>query len=65
MINMNRIMQNCVCAKLYQNNLCLRHHNLVNKNNTYDGTGTNYGNPEQAGLWMQWVNGQEPESDPE
>ena len=55
----------CCCAKLYQNNLCLRHHNLVNKNNTYDGTGTNYGNPEQAGLWMQWVNGQEPESDPE
>ena len=55
----------CCCAKLYQNNLCLRHHNLVNKNNTYDGTGTNYGNPEQAGLWVQWVNGQEPDPGPE
>ena len=55
----------CSCAKLYQNNLCLRHHNLVNKNKPYDGTGTNYGNPEQAGLWMQWVNGQEPDPGPE
>ena len=55
----------CSCAKIYQNNLCLRHHNLVNKNKPYDGTGTNYGNPEQAGLWVQWVNGQEPDTDPE
>ena len=51
----------CSCVKIYQNNLCLRHHNLLNKNKPYDGTGTNYGNPEQAGLWVQWVNGQKPE----
>ena len=57
--------KSCSCAKIYQNNLCLRHHNLVNKNKPYHGTGTNYGNPEQAVLWVQWVNGQEPESDPE
>jgi len=54
----------CNCAKIYQNNMCLRHHNVVNKNNTYDGTGTNYGNPAQAGLWVQWVNGHEPEPEP-
>lgn len=55
----------CCCVKLYQNNLCLRHHNLINKNKPYDGTGTNYGNPGQAGLWVQWVNGQEPDPGPE
>ena len=57
--------KSCSCAKIYQNNMCLRHHNLINKNKPYDGTGTNYGNPEQAGLWVQWVNGQEPDPGPE
>jgi len=42
----------CGCQKIYCHRRCLRHFRMIPKDQ-YNNN--NYGNPDQAHLWVQWV----------
>jgi len=44
----------CGITKIYCNNHCSRHHKIsIDANMKKYG---NYGNPDQANLWLKWIN---------
>ncbi len=46
----------CGSWKIYCGNRCLRHHQMATRNGLSNNLNSDYGNPEQAHLWVQWVN---------
>jgi hypothetical protein len=46
----------CGSWKIYCGHRCLRHHQMAMRNGSYNNSNGDYGNPEQAHLWVQWVN---------
>jgi len=59
----------CCCKKIHSNNVCLRHYTIMEKKETFITQPlenqlvvnhileNNYGNPDQAHLWLKWVMG--------